>query len=71
VRCLVTTHVDQLIERVLGSDVAGLQTTAVRDGDEWVISGTKKWITNGVFADYFSTGCRTEVRCDLSIFGSN
>jgi alkylation response protein AidB-like acyl-CoA dehydrogenase len=44
-----------------GSDVAGLQTTAVRDGDEWVISGTKKWITNGTFADYFSTGCRTEV----------
>jgi alkylation response protein AidB-like acyl-CoA dehydrogenase len=43
-----------------GSDVAGLQTTAVKNGNEWVISGTKKWITNGTFADYFSTGCRTE-----------
>jgi alkylation response protein AidB-like acyl-CoA dehydrogenase len=32
----------------------------VRDGDFWVVSGTKKWITNGVFADYFTTGCRTE-----------
>lgn len=50
-------------EAFAGSDVGGLQTTAVRDGDYWVVSGTKKWITNGVFADYFTTGCRTEV-CD-------
>ncbi|TFK56206.1 acyl-CoA dehydrogenase NM domain-like protein [Heliocybe sulcata] len=47
-------------EAFAGSDVAGLQTTAVKDGDHWVISGTKKWITNGVFADYFTTGCKTE-----------
>lgn len=47
-------------EAFAGSDVAGLQTTAVLDRDHWVVSGTKKWITNGTFADYFTTGCRTE-----------
>ena len=49
-----------ITEAFAGSDVSGLQTTAVREGDEWVITGTKKWITNGVFSDYFTTGCRTE-----------
>ncbi|MGY1669610.1 acyl-CoA dehydrogenase family protein [Geodermatophilus sp. SYSU D00710] len=35
-----------------GSDVArGIQTTARRDGDEWVLDGQKKWIGNGSFAD--------------------
>lgn len=35
-----------------GSDVAlGLETTARRDGDEWVIDGAKRWIGNGTFAD--------------------
>ncbi|KAF5371843.1 hypothetical protein D9615_009548 [Tricholomella constricta] len=45
-----------------GSDVMGLQTTAVKseDGKEWIINGTKKWITNGTFADYFTVGCKTE-----------
>ncbi|KAF5390460.1 hypothetical protein D9757_005234 [Collybiopsis confluens] len=47
-------------EAFAGSDVSGLQTTAVRDGDYWVITGTKKWITNGTFSDYFTTACRTE-----------
>ncbi|KAJ7727923.1 acyl-CoA dehydrogenase/oxidase [Mycena metata] len=47
-------------EAFAGSDVSGLQTTAVRDGDFWVVTGTKKWITNGTYADYFTTGCRTE-----------
>ncbi|VDB86766.1 unnamed protein product [Peniophora sp. CBMAI 1063] len=46
-------------EAFAGSDVAGLQTTATREGDEWVIEGTKKWITNGTFADFFTVGCRT------------
>ncbi len=34
-----------------GSDPSGLTTRAVRDGDEWVINGTKMWITNGSLAD--------------------
>ncbi|KAF8075887.1 peroxisomal acyl-CoA-dehydrogenase [Lyophyllum atratum] len=47
-------------EAFAGSDVSGLQTTAVRDGDYWIVTGTKKWITNGTFADYFTTGCKTD-----------
>ena len=36
-----------------GSDVAGgLETTAKREGDEWVLNGAKRWIGNGTFADY-------------------
>ncbi len=42
-----------------GSDVAGLRTRAVRDGDEWVINGTKMWITNGTQADWLCLLCRT------------
>ncbi|ETW83018.1 hypothetical protein HETIRDRAFT_474137 [Heterobasidion irregulare TC 32-1] len=49
-------------EAQAGSDVMGLQTTAVKseDGKEWIVNGTKKWITNGHFSDYFTTGCKTE-----------
>ncbi|MBP3044759.1 acyl-CoA dehydrogenase family protein [Arthrobacter jiangjiafuii] len=36
-----------------GSDVAGgLETTAVRDGDSWILNGSKRWIGNGTFCDY-------------------
>ncbi|MBK8457392.1 MAG: acyl-CoA dehydrogenase family protein [Phyllobacteriaceae bacterium] len=35
-----------------GSDVAAVKTTARRDGGDWVISGTKMWITNGMKADW-------------------
>ena len=35
-----------------GSDVAGIRTRAVRDGDEWIINGTKLYITNGTQADW-------------------
>lgn len=34
-----------------GSDLAATRTRAVKDGDEWIINGTKMWITNGPFAD--------------------
>ncbi|KAF9076694.1 acyl-CoA dehydrogenase/oxidase [Rhodocollybia butyracea] len=47
-------------EAFAGSDVSGIQTTAIRDGGYWVVTGTKKWITNGTFADYFTTACKTE-----------
>jgi len=42
-----------------GSDVAAVRTTAVRDGNEWVVNGAKKWITGGMKADYFTVLCRT------------
>jgi citronellyl-CoA dehydrogenase len=42
-----------------GSDVAGLRTRAVRDGDEWVINGSKLYITNGTQADWLCLLVRT------------
>jgi len=42
-----------------GSDLAALRTTAVRDGDEWVINGSKTFITNGFSADLVLTAVRT------------
>ncbi|TFK40294.1 acyl-CoA dehydrogenase [Crucibulum laeve] len=49
-----------ITEAFAGSDVAGLKCFAKRVEDGWVVTGTKKWITNATFADYFTTGCRTE-----------
>ena len=42
-----------------GSDLAALRTTAVREGDEWVINGSKTFITNGYSADLVITAVRT------------
>ncbi|MNM86432.1 (R)-benzylsuccinyl-CoA dehydrogenase [compost metagenome] len=41
-----------LSEPDAGSDVFGMRTRAVRDGDDWVLNGTKQWITNAPYADY-------------------
>jgi acyl-CoA dehydrogenase len=41
-----------LSEPDAGSDVFGMKTRAVRDGDEWVLTGTKQWITNSPYADH-------------------
>ncbi|TSD08516.1 acyl-CoA dehydrogenase, partial [Haloglomus irregulare] len=43
-----------------GSDVSSVSTTAEKDGDEWVVSGNKMWITNGSVGDYFVVLCRTD-----------
>jgi acyl-CoA dehydrogenase len=52
-----------------GSDVAGIKTTARRDGDEWVLNGTKLFITNGVHADlYFIAAKTTSARHGMSMF---
>lgn len=50
-----------ITEPEAGSDVAGLCTTAVKSpcGKFYIVNGQKKWITNGVFADYFTTAVRT------------
>ncbi|MDV6271734.1 acyl-CoA dehydrogenase family protein [Rhodococcus globerulus] len=42
-----------------GSDLARITTTARRDGDEWVVNGTKRFITNGGFADFYTVLART------------
>lgn len=43
-----------LTEANAGSDAGGIQTTAVLDGDEYVLNGTKQWITNGSVADVYT-----------------
>ena len=47
------TGVFAITEPLAGSDVAGgTQTTAVRDGENWVLNGEKRWIGNSTFSDY-------------------
>jgi alkylation response protein AidB-like acyl-CoA dehydrogenase len=54
ISCLGITEPDA------GSDVAGIRTRAVRDGDEWVINGAKTYITNGHRADYIVLVAKTD-----------
>ena len=49
-----------LTEANAGSDASGIQTTAVLDGDEWVLNGTKQWITNGGEAEIYSVVAITD-----------
>lgn len=42
-----------------GSDVSAILTTAVRDGDEYVINGSKTFITNGTYGDFITLTCKT------------
>ncbi|MCA1965662.1 MAG: acyl-CoA dehydrogenase family protein [Flavobacterium sp.] len=42
-----------------GSDVAGMRTVAVRNGDKFIINGSKTFITNGVYADYYVVAAKT------------
>ncbi|MFH8341667.1 acyl-CoA dehydrogenase family protein [Streptomyces sp. AM6-12] len=48
-----------LSEPSSGSDAASMRTRAVRDGDDWVITGTKAWITHGGIADFYTVMART------------
>ena len=49
-----------LTEPEAGSDAASLKTNAVRDGDEYIINGTKRYITNAKVADTFNVMARTD-----------
>lgn len=52
-----------------GSDVAGMRMTAKRDGDDWVLNGTKMFITNGVHANLYFIAAKTgTARHDVSMF---
>ncbi len=54
ISCLGITEPDA------GSDVSGIRTRAVRDGDEWVINGSKTYITNGHRADFIVLVAKTD-----------
>jgi alkylation response protein AidB-like acyl-CoA dehydrogenase len=43
-----------------GSDITSMDTTAVKDGDEWVVNGSKIFITNGGLAGFYSVLCQTD-----------
>ncbi len=43
-----------------GSDVAGMRTTAVKEGDHYIINGSKTFITNGVYSDYLVVAAKTD-----------
>ncbi len=49
-----------LSEPEAGSDPASMRTSAVQDGDEWVINGAKNWITNAGIADYYVVFAKTD-----------
>jgi alkylation response protein AidB-like acyl-CoA dehydrogenase len=59
-----------LSEPQAGSDVSGIATVAVREGDEYVVTGAKQWISNGSCADYYILFARTSAdpRRGLSAF---
>ena len=48
-----------LTEPNTGSDAGNMKCTAVRDGDNWIINGTKNWITHGISGDVAVVICRT------------
>jgi alkylation response protein AidB-like acyl-CoA dehydrogenase len=49
-----------MTEPEIGSDLAGLRTTAIRDGDEYVVNGSKTFITNGINADLVIAAVKTD-----------
>ena len=50
-----------LTEPHAGSDLAGIKTTAVRDGDHYIVNGSKTFITNGINGDLFVTAVKTDL----------
>jgi len=55
-----------LSEPEAGSDPGGMKTRAVREGDEWVVTGTKNWITNLGVADFYVVFAKTDPQAGRS-----
>ncbi|MBV8761631.1 MAG: acyl-CoA dehydrogenase family protein [Deltaproteobacteria bacterium] len=55
-----------LSEPATGSDISGLKTSATRDGDHWIIRGSKQWITNGQSASVYVVWAQTEAAAGRS-----
>ncbi|MHA1830843.1 MAG: acyl-CoA dehydrogenase family protein [Candidatus Helarchaeota archaeon] len=59
-------------EEEAGSNVAGIKTTALKDGNDYILNGTKKFITNAGLADYYLVWCLTDTkvnpRVGMSVF---
>ncbi|MFD1587323.1 acyl-CoA dehydrogenase family protein [Halorientalis brevis] len=53
----------------VGSDSPSMQTSAERDGDEWIINGQKQWITNAPYADFVQVFARTTPQEDAGRYG--
>lgn len=53
----------------VGSDSPNMATTAQKDGDEWVINGTKQWITNAPYADFVQVFARTTPQEESGRYG--
>jgi alkylation response protein AidB-like acyl-CoA dehydrogenase len=49
-----------MTEPDFGSDLGGIQTRAVRDGDGWRLTGRKMWITSATVADFFTVAAKTD-----------
>jgi alkylation response protein AidB-like acyl-CoA dehydrogenase len=49
-----------LSESEAGSDAASMKTKAVKSGDDWIISGSKKWISNAGFSDFYTVLAQTD-----------
>jgi acyl-CoA dehydrogenase len=56
-------------EAGVGSDSPNMDTTAEKDGDEWVLSGSKQWITNAPYADFVQVFARTTPQDEVGRYG--
>lgn len=54
-----------------GSDVQAIRTTAKREGDYYIVNGSKTWITNGTYCDFFCTAVKTEKGITLLVIDAN
>lgn len=55
-----------ITEPFAGSDVANIRTTAKREGDYYIINGSKTFITNGVFSDFVTVACKTNTETGVA-----